>query len=73
MNVRGCVGALCSPQHLRTFHLVFTVLWGVAAIPTVLLWADSILWVGLMSCWANFASHFAAYQASRVEVQNDEN
>jgi len=33
----------------------------------VLWWAESILWVGLMSCWANAAGHFAAYQGARGE------
>lgn len=51
-------------------HLILTFAWAVAVIPTVLWWKESILWVGLMSCWANVASHFAAWQATRAEEAN---
>ena len=47
--------------------MVLTILWGLALLPTLLWWKDSILWVGLMSCWANMASHFSGWQAVRAE------
>lgn len=52
---------------MRRAHIVLTILWALAAIPTLLWWRDSILWVAFMSLWANVASHWAAYQASRAE------
>jgi hypothetical protein len=48
-------------------NLVFGVAWCVAIIPTLLWWKDSVLWVALMSLWANIASHFAAYLAAKAE------
>lgn len=57
---------------LRRFHGVATLIWMALVIPTLLLWSESILWVALMSVWANVASHFAAWQASRTEVKEDQ-
>jgi hypothetical protein len=54
---------------MRRVHIGLTIFWALAAIPTLLWWRDSILWVAFMSLWANVASHWAAYQASRVEDQ----
>jgi hypothetical protein len=50
------------------FHAVATGVWVALAVPTVLWWSESILWVGLMSVWANVAGHWSAWQASRAEV-----
>lgn len=58
---------------MRKIHLYLTVVWGLAAIPTLLWWRDSILWVAFMSLWANVASHWAAYQATRSEEKIDSN
>jgi len=33
-------------------------------VPTVLLWAESVLWVGLMSCYALFIGHISSYEAA---------
>ena len=54
----------------RRFHMVWTVIWILAIIPTMIWWRDSVFWVCLMSLWANIASHAAAYQAARVEESN---
>lgn len=53
--------------------MVATILWILLIIPTLLWWKDSILWVALMSIWANVASHAAAWQAADTEVgqEND--
>lgn len=48
-------------------HAALTGVWVLLAIPTLLVWKDSILWVGIMSVWANVASHWSAYQAARAE------
>lgn len=34
------------------------------AVPTVLYWAESVLWVAIMSCYALFIGHIASYQAA---------
>lgn len=51
----------------RRLHLGATAAWAIAAVPTVLVWPTSVLWVGLASCYANAVGHFSAYQAARAE------
>lgn len=65
------MAALTRPRTWARVHLMLTVLWMVAIPPTLLLWRDSVLWVAVMSLWANIASHFAAWQASRAEMRLD--
>lgn len=55
----------------RAVHLSMTVAWFIAIVPTLLWWKESILWVAMMSCWANAASHFSAWQAARAEDSAD--
>jgi hypothetical protein len=52
---------------LRRFHAVATVVWLLLVVPSVIWWRDSVPWVVAMSVWANVASHFGAWQASRAE------
>jgi hypothetical protein len=52
---------------LRITHAVLTVVWAALAVPTVLWWHDSVLWVGLISVYANVVGHASAWQASRAE------
>lgn len=54
-------------RQLRRTHLALAGLWAVLIIPTVLLWADSVLWIGLVSCYANAVGHWAGYDAARAE------
>lgn len=57
---------------MRKLHLILTFVWAFAAIPTLIWWRESILWVAFMSLWANVASHWAAYQAANVEQKMDD-
>jgi hypothetical protein len=41
--------------------------------PTVVFWKESILWIAIMSVWANVAGEFASYQGARAEKKQDEN
>jgi len=52
-------------------HFALAVLWAVLAVPTVLYWRESILWVSLISVYANVVSHWGAYQAARGEEAAD--
>ena len=54
-------------RHLRRFHAGATVIWLGLVIPTLLWWRDSILWIALMSIWANIEASFAAWQGARAE------
>lgn len=48
-------------------HLVLAALWAVLVIPAVLWWADSIIFVILLSLYANFEASLAAHHALRGE------
>lgn len=50
------------PRTLRHVHAGLTITWALLAVPTLLLWRESILWLALMSLWANFASHWSAHR-----------
>jgi hypothetical protein len=52
---------------LKRLHGWLTIVWAAAVIPTVLWWRESILWIGLISCYANFVGHWSAWQAARAE------
>lgn len=54
-------------------HKYLALLWGTLAIPTVLWWHDSILWISLVSLYANGVGHWAAFQASRAEESVTDN
>jgi hypothetical protein len=54
-------------RRLGTFHLVSAGVWALLAIPTVLWWKDSVLWVAFCSLYANAGFHIGAYQGTRAE------
>lgn len=56
---------------LRKFHGVMALAWTILIVPTLLWWHDSVLWVAVMSLYANIASEMAAWQASRVETRQE--
>jgi hypothetical protein len=56
-----------APRTLARFHLAMMFVWAFLAIPTVLLWKESILWVAFMSLYANFVGHFSGWDAARAE------
>jgi hypothetical protein len=60
-----------SAKTWRHAHATLTAAWALSIIPTLLWWKDSILWVALMSAWANMAAHFAAWQGTRAEEENN--
>lgn len=62
---------LNNPVALRKFHGYMTLAWAALIIPSVTVWKESIVWVVLMSAWANLAGHFSSWQAARVEVKQD--
>lgn len=61
------------PAFLRAFHGWMTLGWGILIPITILTGLKgSIIWIALMSVWANFVGHFSSWQAARVEVKQDE-
>lgn len=57
---------------MRRAHLFMACVWLGLAVPTALWWRDSVLWVAILSLYANFASEIAAYQATRAEENGDD-
>lgn len=53
-------------------HLVLTLVWVLLAIPTLIWWKESILWVAVMSLYANVAGHWAAYEGSRAKEESED-
>lgn len=60
-----------SASTLARIHFAGMAVWAVLAVPTVLLWRESILWVAFMSLYANFVGHFSAWDAARAEKANE--
>jgi hypothetical protein len=54
----------------RNRHLISAVVWTLLAIPTVLWWKDSIMWVAIMSLYANFEASMSAHEAKKAKQQN---
>lgn len=50
-------------------HLIMAIMWLCLAIPTIIWWKNSILWVLIMSLYANFEASMAAHHAKKN--QND--
>lgn len=61
-----------TPQGLKRFNLIMTVVWILLAIPTVTHWRYSLLWIAFMSVWNNVFTHFSAWVSSRAEVASSE-
>jgi hypothetical protein len=55
---------LKSPKIAAKIHLNLAVVWVFLMIPTVLYWSQSVLWVGIMSCYALFGAHMSSYQSA---------
>lgn len=52
---------------LIKFHFTMMGVWAALALPTILFWKESILWVAFMSLYANFVGHFGAWDAAKAE------
>lgn len=54
-------------MNARRLHLILTGVWAILVIPTILWWKDSILFIGIVSVYANVVSHWGSYQAAKAE------
>lgn len=52
--------------HRESRHLVEAYVWVLLAIPSVLWWKESIVWVILISLYANYKTAISAYEGSRA-------
>lgn len=57
---------------LRRFHLTMMIVWAALAFPGLIWWKESIVFVIVLSLYANFAGEFAAYQGARAEEKQDD-
>lgn len=48
-------------------HLISAVAWVALAIPSVLWWKNSVLWVIIISIYANVVGHLSGYTAARAD------
>lgn len=49
-------------------HLWEAIMWVVLALPTLLWWKESILWVALMSIYANFKTAISAHEGRQARL-----
>ena len=63
------------PGRAKWLHRGVAATWLSLAVPTLLWWSNSILWIQFMSLYANVASHWAAAEAAeageRAEASTD--
>lgn len=57
---------------MRNRHLIMACVWAGLAIPTLVWWKDSVLWVAFLSLYANFASEVGAHHGIKTEKMVDE-
>lgn len=53
-------------------HLYEAILWVFLAIPTLLWWKESILWVALMSLYANYKTAIGAHEGRQARKNTEE-
>lgn len=53
-------------------HFIMGCMWIGLAIPTFIWWKESVLWVALMSIYANTEASFGAHRAKKAEDKQDE-
>jgi hypothetical protein len=58
---------------LRWMHFTLMIVWVILTIPTATWWANSVRWVGLISCYANSVGHMSAWQGARAEREANSN
>lgn len=58
---------------IKRCHLVAAVMWVGLAIPSLIWWKDSVLWVILISIYANIVGHLSGYSAARADQAAEEN
>ena len=62
-----------TPVFIKRCHLVAAVMWVGLAIPSLIWWKDSVLWVILISIYATIVGHLSGYSAARADQAAEEN
>ncbi|MGE6029154.1 hypothetical protein [Klebsiella pneumoniae] len=61
-----------TPVFIKRCHLVAAVMWVGLAIRSLIWWKDSVLWVILISIYANIVGHLSGYSAARADQAAEE-
>ncbi|HII0465480.1 TPA: hypothetical protein ACYX9N_000495 [Klebsiella pneumoniae] len=61
-----------TPVFIKRCHLVAAIMWVGLAIPSLIWWKDSVLWVILISIYANIVGHLSGYSAARADQAAEE-
>ena len=61
-----------TPVFIKRCLLVAAVMWVGLAIPSLIWWKDSVLWVILISIYANIVGHLSGYSAARADQAAEE-
>ncbi|HHL1540844.1 TPA: hypothetical protein ACQ3BB_004068 [Klebsiella pneumoniae] len=61
-----------TPVFIKRCHLVAAVMWVGLAIPSLIWGKDSVLWVILISIYANIVGHLSGYSAARADQAAEE-
>jgi hypothetical protein len=56
----------------RRIHGWATIVWLALAVPSVLVWKNSVPWLVGVSVYANVVGHWSSWQATKVEVKQEE-
>ena len=56
-----------TPSMIKKSHLTASVAWIILAIPSVIWWKSSVLWVIIISIYANVVGHLSGYTAARAD------
>jgi len=57
-----------SPRTIKRCHLTAAIIWFILAIPSVIWWKNSVLWVIIISIYANIVGHLSGY-SPRVPIR----
>jgi hypothetical protein len=58
------------PEVELRIHQVLAGVWAVLLVPSLLWWKDSILWIIVISVYANIAGHWAGVQAAKADINS---
>jgi hypothetical protein len=61
------------PKFMSKLHGWLTIIWAFVTIPMLVLgWYQSIAFISVLSLYAIVTGHWSSWQASRVEVRQEE-
>jgi len=63
---------MSDPVFMRRVNGWLAVVWLVAAVPICIWWSSSVPFLVFVSVYAVVTGHWAAWQAARVEVRQEE-